>query len=308
MKRLGRWLLAAALALAGPARAADCPPPPRLPDASTAARLAERATDHGLLWRIERDGHASYLYGTLHVGKLDWLFPGPALREAWAATEVLAVELDPADVAPELEQRPSEPLPARLAKRLEAQTRAACLPAQALAAYPPLLQLATLTVAAARRDGLEAGFGQDLSLMAQARQQGRPVQSLETVAEQLDALEPESPGEVARMLDEGLRQLERGEVRAPLRRLAEAWARSDLKTLADYPRWCRCADTPEDRAWLARVNDGRNPHLAERIEALHAAGQRLLVAVGALHLSGPQALPRLLQARGFRVEQILPRQ
>ena len=50
----------------------------------------------------------------------------------------------------------------------------------------------------------------------------------------------------------------------------------------------------------------RNTALAARIDALHAAGQRLLVAVGALHMSGPEALPRLLAARGFEVKPVLP--
>lgn len=303
-----RHLFWALLLITARALAADCPPPPRPPSAEQAQALAAQAQDRGLLWRLRRDGHESYLYGTLHVGRLAWAFPGPALRAAWEATEVLAVELDPTEVAGEMATLSPEVPEPRLAKRLAAQARAACLPETALNAYPPMLQLASLTVLAARRDGLEAAFGQDLTLIMRARQEGRPVQSLETLAEQLTALEPASPAESRQMLDAGLRQLERGEVRAPLRRLTDAWARGDLKTLADYPRWCRCADTPEERAWLTRVNDGRNPHLAARIEALHAAGQRLLVAVGALHMSGPKALPALLRERGFVVEQVLPKQ
>ena len=80
----------------------------------------------------------------------------------------------------------------------------------------------------------------------------------------------------------------------------------DLKALGAYPRWCGCADSPAERAWLKRVNDDRNGPLAARIDALHGAGQRLLVAVGALHMSGPQALPRLLAERGFTVEALHP--
>ena len=54
----------------------------------------------------------------------------------------------------------------------------------------------------------------------------------------------------------------------------------------------------------AEYGDERNPAMAERIDALHREGQRLLVAVGALHMTGPKALPALLQARGFRVERV----
>ena len=300
-----RRLLLALTLIAGTAQAA-CPPTPAAPTTEQATRWAAQAPDRGLLWRISRGGHSSYLFGSLHIGKADWAYPGPALREAWAETEVLAVELDPADVGAVLAALPrGEPLAPALARRVEAQSRAACLPPGALSALPAMLQLSTLTLLEARRDGFDAGFGQDVMLLARAKAEGRPVQSLESVQDQLAALEPEA-AELPAVVDGTLRQLQRGQMKAPLRKLADTWSRGDLKALADYARWCGCADTPAERAWLQRVNDERNGPLAERIAALHGAGQRLLVAVGALHMSGPQALPRLLAARGFEVHALVP--
>jgi len=285
---------------------AACPPAPLLTRADQAANWAATAPDRGVLWRISRDGHSSYLYGSLHVGKADWAYPGPALRAAWAATEVLAVELDPADVGPALADLPQAgALPPALARRLEAQVHAACLPPGALSTLPTVLQLSMLTLMEARRDGFDASFGQDLMLLGWAKSEGRPVQSLESVQEQLQALEPEA-SELPVIVDGTLRQLQKGQMRGPLRKLAGAWSRGDLRTLADYPRWCACADTPAESAWLKRVNDDRNGPLAERITALHGAGQRLLVAVGALHMSGSRALPGLLAEQGFTVEPLLP--
>lgn len=305
IRRLGVALLTClAAAWAGTAWA-GCPPEPKVPTAADVKAWLPKAPDRGLLWRISRGGHSSYLYGTLHVGKPDWAVPGPALRAAWDDTEVLAVELDPADVGPALAALPRPaPLPEALARRVEAQARATCLPPGALAALPGMLQLSTLMLMELRRDGFDAGFGQDVVLMARAQAEGRPVQSLETVEEQLGALD--AGEQQAELLDASLRQLQQGRVRGPMRRLAAAWSQGDLRTLADYPRWCACADTPAERAWLKRVNDDRNTQLAARIDALHAAGQRLLVAVGALHMSGPEALPRLLAARGFEVQPLVP--
>ncbi len=300
-----RALLSIALLLAGSAQAA-CPPAPTLPTTEQSTAWAAKAPDRGLLWRISRDGHSSYLYGSLHVGKADWAYPGPALRGAWAETEVLAVELDPADVGTVLAALPRPaPLPPAMARRMDDQTRAACLVPGSLSAVPVMLQLSMLSLMEARRDGYDAGFGQDVMLLARARSEGRPVQSLESVQEQLQALEPEA-AELPAIVDGTLRQLGKGQMREPLRKLAQAWSRGDLRALASYPRWCACADSPAERAWLKRVNDDRNGPLAERITALHAAGQRLLVAVGALHMSGPQALPKLLAEQGFTVEALLP--
>lgn len=285
---------------------AACPPPTVPPTAGQATSWAAQAPDRGVLWRISKGGHASYLFGSLHVGKADWAYPGPALRAAWAATEVLAVELDPVDVIPALAALPPEaPLPPSLARGLATATQLACLPDGALSALPVMLQLSTLMLIEARRDGFDPGFGQDMMLLGWARSEGRPVQSLETVQEQLQALSP-SAAELPVVVGGGLRQLREGRVRAPMRKLAEAWSRGDLNTVADYARWCGCADTPMERAWMQRLNDDRNGPLAARIAALHGAGQRLLVAVGALHMTGPQALPRLLAAEGFTVEPVLP--
>ena len=76
--------------------------------------------------------------------------------------------------------------------------------------------------------------------------------------------------------------------------------------IENYAQWCECADTAQDRAFLRRLNDERNAPMAERIEALHGEGKRVLVAVGALHMTGEQGLPRLMAARGFTVERLVP--
>ena len=310
MTRSFSVLLALALTWAcGIAHAADakasCPPEPVPPTAAQVAQWAPTAPDRGMLWRISRDGRSSYLFGSLHVGKRNWVVPGPALRAAWEATDVLAIELDPADVVPALAALPPpQPLPAPLVARVDARLKAACLPAGALARFPAMLQVSTLMLFEFRREGLDAGFGQEMLLMAMAKAQQRPVKSLETVQEQLEAL---SGGEhELALVESALGQLERGEVRAPGRRLADVWERGDLAALTDYESWCHCADTPAERAWTQRINDDRNLLLAARIDALHASGQRALVAVGALHMSGPQALPKLLAARGFDVQALVP--
>lgn len=299
---LGLSLLAATAFAAPPA----CPPEPRPPTFEDVKRWLPTAPDRGLLWRLTRDGRSSYLYGTLHIGQPEWAVPGPALRAAWDATEVLAVELDPADVAAALPQLPRGPaLSPELARRVAAQAEALCLPPQALATLPAMLQLSTLMLFEVRRDGLDAGFGQDVALIGRARAEGRPVHSLESVAEQLKALEP-SAEELPLVADAALTQLQQGRLRAPMRKLAEVWSRGDLAALADYPAWCECTDSAAERDWYRRINDDRNGPLAERIDALHAGGQRVLVAVGALHMTGPQALPRLLAARGFDVQVVVP--
>ena len=198
---------------------------------------------------------------------------------------------------------PDERVPATLAARLQAQVEAACLPADVMAGFAPAVQLAALTTLAAREDGLDPAWAVDVFLAGYARALGKPVLSLETPELQLALLrgDPETaPAQWA----QALQQLEQGRVRPMLVRVAQVWADGREDELTRFEQWCECADTALDRASLKRLLDDRNPPLADRIDALHAGGQRVFAAVGALHMVGPLGLPALMRERGFIVERM----
>ena len=94
------WAAAALLALQpglAPSRRPSARQPPPAPTAEQWQAAQREARDVGLLWRLSKDGRDSWLFGTLHVGKLAWSAPGPALRQALARSDVLALEIDPTD-------------------------------------------------------------------------------------------------------------------------------------------------------------------------------------------------------------------
>ena len=75
-----------------------CPPAAAPLDAERFARGLRDAVDHGFLWRIVKDGRTSFLYGTIHAARVEWMFPGPAHeRGAGARATSLALELDVLD-------------------------------------------------------------------------------------------------------------------------------------------------------------------------------------------------------------------
>lgn len=306
-----------ALALWGPPvrAAADCPPEARAPSAEQARDGLRQARDRGLLWRLEKDGQVGWLYGTLHVGRPAWAFPGPRTAQALRDADTVALELDLDDPAvaaayaqalAALQARSAaQPLPAPLRERLDALIRADCLHGHpGFEALPPLVQALGLSALAGRRDGLDPAFAQEHMLGAFARAAGKTLVSLETPATQLAALAPEDPAglvdAVARLVDE----IESGQARRAVGRAADLWARGDLAALARWESWCDCVVDEADRAQMRRLNDARNPALAEAIVALLARGRRVFAAVGALHHTGPMALPALLQQRGVRVQRV----
>ncbi len=296
------------LALAGAALSATaeaCPPP--MPT-TTPAQLRAAPQDRGLLWRATRDGRSLYLFGTLHVGKPEWRRLGPRTLAALQDSDVLALEVDPQD--PGLVQEMAEAsapahLPAPLQQRLVAAIKQACADAALLAPLHPVLQVSLLTVLEARWLGMDPAYAQENLLSAQARGLGLPVVALETAALQSQALVPQDAGQMEQLLEQSLQQLQDHSGRRVLDKLARAWERGDEAALQDYEQWCECVADAAEREFLRRLNDERNPQLADGIEARHRQGQRVFAAVGALHMTGPQGLPRLLRQRGFKVERVV---
>jgi uncharacterized protein YbaP (TraB family) len=266
-----------------------------------------RAVDRGMLWKLTRGGRVSYLFGTVHVGRPAWRLFGPRTAAALASSDTVALELDPTDpaIAAALSLGPmGPPLPEPLAQRLARATERACLPAAALASLHPVLQAITLTVLDARWLGMDPAWSLEMLLAQRAKAARRQVVSLENVELQRAALVPDNPADAQAVVEQNLKQLEDQSSRRVVERLVAVWERGDLETLGRYEAWCECAASEEERAFMRRLNDDRNPHLADRIAALHAQGRRVFAAVGALHMTGEQALPRLLAERGFRVERV----
>ena len=302
LRWLARALFSTLLGCAGAASAVVCPP------LLAPAAAAQAPHDRGLLWRATRDGRSSWIFGTLHVGKPAWRRFGPQLAAALKASDVLALEIDPNDpalMAALVETTAPKPLPAALQARLQQAFERACVAPEALAALHPVLQATTLTVLEARWLGMDPAFALEQLLLTQAAlAPARRVVSLESAAQQKAALLPDDEAEATALLEQSLAQLEDRSSRRVLERMARAWERGDLAALEDYASWCECAASEEDRAFMRRLNDERNAGLADGIVAQHQQGRRVFAAVGALHMTGPQALPRLLAQRGFKVERI----
>jgi uncharacterized protein YbaP (TraB family) len=312
----GRTALAGVFAALLPLAAAQgaevgtaCPPPPQQLTSESLNAGIRSAKDHGFLWRMTKDGRSSYLYGTIHAAKAEWMVPGPLTLDALQQSDTLALELDVLDpdiqrrLAASIGSQKKEPLPPALVKRIERQMKAQCADAEIFARFAPEFQVATLSVMAARRDGLDPAHAIDLVLAVLARQFGKPVASLETPEMQVQALQMPSQAETIDFVSSSLDDLESGRTRPMLNHIAKVWIDGNFAELARFESWCNCVDTATERAAMKRMLDDRNPQLAAAIDILHSSGTRVFAAVGSLHMIGPRGLPALLRQRGYRVEQ-----
>jgi uncharacterized protein YbaP (TraB family) len=310
-----RWLALAALLLVwvgGPATAQTqgqaCPPTASYTQ-ELLTKAAQQARNRGFLWRIQRDGKSSYLYGSLHVGKAEWMSPGPEMRMALNRVDTVALEVDMTSEEAQqqfqqINRQPQRAIPPALSKRLERLWLAECLPLEQLKSGPVELQATALVALMGRRQGFDPAYSSEFMLIMLAKASKLPVVSLESLKSQVDLVLAASDAQAAEMVSGMLEQLEKPQTREMQEKLTLAWEHNDLDVLERYQDWCDCVHTERERADMKKLLDDRNPGLADGIERLHASGQRVFAAVGALHMTGPLALPRLLAARGFTVERV----
>lgn len=311
LKSLWSALLAVLLASAALAHAApSCPPEMAKPTTADFEKAMAVAADHGFLWRITKDGHTSYLYGTMHINKLDWLYLGPTIGDALHSADTVALEmdlLDPkirSDMKTAMANDHGAKLPPELQERIRKQAAALCVPYEKLAQLSPEMQVAGLSMLIGRWIGLDPAYAVDAFLAAVAHGAHKQVVSLETPEFQLKMIKMKTPEDTVESVKSDLDDLESGKALKLIKKLSEAWAHSDYATMEKFDDWCDCLNTPAERDEEKRMLDMRNPGMAERIDALHKSGKSVFAAVGSAHMFGPKGLPALMKQRGYTVERV----
>jgi len=284
-----------------------CPPTP-LVDAATLQKMArQQHVDKGLLWELQKGGQRFYLYGTVHVARLEWDFPGPSVQRALKSAAKVAVELDITNptVVQQLSHAMSvagrEPTPdeARLEDRIRKQFRQACLNEAAFSTASLSSRLTSLALLSARDEGLYPDYAIDAALVGFARAQGKQIVELESAAAQATAME----GDIE-SLQRDLERLESGETRRMIVKLAHAWARSDRHEIEDYFSWCNCQGSPKERSAMDHLIKDRNATLAEQLARFYESADGGFAAIGILHMVGTDTVLDALSRAGYTVQLI----
>lgn len=292
------------------AMAVSCPPALESPTAEMIQSGMSNARDHGFLWRISKDGRASYLYGTIHLGKFNWMFPGKLVMKAIRETDTIALELDmldknvQADMAKHMAKLRSSALPAALDKRLRKQAELNCVSYESIASLTPEFQVVAVTMMEGRKAGLESSYAIDAVLAGIGHKTKRNMVSLESAELQLNALQMKNSSETLAFVDSSLIEMETDRSLKMLNSIAKYWDEANYAEMGRFNEWCECLDTEIERVMMKRLLDDRNPEMAVKIDALHTSGKQVLAAVGSLHMFGPLGLPTLMAQRGYQVEKI----
>jgi len=260
------------------------------------------------LWVVRDQDSTLHLFGTIHILKPGMPWRSGAMADAFAAAQEVWLELDPVSAAdPAVMQPlvplmvdPQRPLTSRLTpdqyRRFSAAASRQGVPPGQMDAFRPAFAAVLLTLGAMAQAGYDPESGVDKVLNAERG--ARPLRTLETMEAQMRFF-ADLPDEV--QVDLLMSTLEQIEDTSYVEQMVQAWLAGDTARLEEVYLEEMRRDHPAAYDVFVKV---RNEAWADAIAAEMAKSGTDFVAVGALHLVGPDGLPQLLRARGFEVERV----
>lgn len=280
----------------------------------TAAAAAAQPARQALLWKVSDADNSVYLLGSFHLLKQDD-YPLPKeIDAAFDDAEALVFEVDPREMtAPE-----TAAIIQKYAAYDEGKSLTTALPkatydklgnlismtggsVQTLEQSEPWMVSLSLVLGITNAMGFKADLGMDRHLMARAAEAGKPTAGLETIEDQMKAMDSVSHAEQAQGLQEFLDD-----------------PKQAIKQMQDLHDWWRAGNVDkldsEMRAEMARkspesyklLDVDRNNAWLPKVEARlkDSKSDDTLVVVGSLHLLGEDGLVEKLRAKGYAVERV----
>jgi uncharacterized protein YbaP (TraB family) len=259
------------------------------------------------VWTVKGRKNTVYFAGSVHaLPKEEAHFP-EQLERAYQSADAVMLEVDLDDLDPvEAIQfiTTNGTLPADRAlkdvvgdedySRVAKLAAALGLPEIAIAKLEPWAAALILTQFALNKTGFDPQLGIDMQITERAKADGKTVDGLETVIDQLSVFDNRSFEEQTRFLLDSTDDAAHLDV--DLAKLVAAWRSGDMRALEK--------EFKEERAKSPELYDAllgtRNRNWMPKIRNLLDAEQDYLVVVGTLHFVGKDGLLTLLRKEGFK--------
>jgi len=266
-----------------------------------------RADGGSAVWALKGQRNTVYLAGSVHALPKEHAQFSPQLEQAYDAADAILMEVDLDDLNPLeavqfLATNGTLPASQTLADVIGEDEYASVaslansldLPEMAISRLEPWAAAMVLTQFALMKTGFDPQLGIDMQLTERARGDGKPIEGLETIDEQLGIFDSRSQQEQIRFLLDAAEDVP--DMRQDLDRLIAAWRSGDLRALE--------REVQKERAQAPELYDellgARNRKWLPKIEALLDEDRNYLVLVGTLHFVGRDGLLELLKRAGHK--------
>ena len=261
------------------------------------------------LWSLKGKQNTIYLMGSVHFLSPSEKLPA-AMEAAYEDAEALYMEIDMDDLDPMAAQKaaldlgvlpPGKTLEGELGAdtyaKVAEKARELGIEPVMLDRFQPWFAALTLVQLHLIKMGLDPNSGVEQRLTTRATSDGKPIQGLETLEEQLGTLASLPPRQQKEFLMYSVEDSEKAT--QEIDRMLEAWRTGDVaaldKLLAEgmekYPDVYRPLTVDRNKKWIASIED------------LLDDEDDYLVVVGALHLVGKDSVIELLERKGHRITQ-----
>lgn len=268
-----------------------------------------------LFWKATSGSTVTYLLGSIHLGSKD-MYPLPKeVEDAFESSTALAVEADINHL--DMQKMQSLVMEKGLyagddvlwnhvspetRKRVEQFCEKYGIPAAGLAKLKPWVVAVTLPVLLMMKNGMDPNLGIDKYFLDKAGKapDKKRVVEIESAEWQINLLSGFNDKLLEESLAAGLDQAD--QMQDTVKRIQELWLSGDAEGLDRLTRETLRGPEQVTRALL----QDRNPHMADVVEQFLKGKEQAFVVVGAAHLVGKDGVVRILEKRGYKVEQVTP--
>ncbi len=263
-----------------------------------------------LLWKASSSTATVYLFGSIHVGDAG-LYPLPAsVESAFAASKVLVVEIDPKQV----DQSKITELVGKygmygagdgLSKHMNKETADALaafcakngLPRDRLEQSKPWVVALNLVNLSLQQAVQDPKLGIDKHFLDKSKPPQR-IAALETPDFQMSVLSSATEEEQQELLADEIKHFDRA--KEFLQKIQDAYLAGDLDAVLKQMH----EQATGPKSLHKRLFDDRNVTMTASLEEYLKGKEPCFVVVGAAHLVGDNGIVKLLQGKGYRVEQV----
>ena len=268
---------------------------------------AVHARGESSVWTVKGKHNTVYFAGSVHaLPKEHANFP-EQLERAYRAAKVIVLEVDLDDLNPleavqfitsrgtlPADQALKDVVGAKDYGRVAQLAESLGVPEVAIAKLEPWAAALVLTQFALTKTGYDANLGIDMQITERAKADGKVVDGLETVIDQLSVFDDRSFDEQTRFLLDSADDAPH--LDQDLGKLIKAWRAGDLKSLEKEFYKERAKSPGLYDALLGVRNRKWMPKLVDLLDD----DQDYLVVVGTLHYVGKDGLIALLKKQGFK--------
>ena len=264
------------------------------------------------LYKVEKNGTSSYLFGTVHVGDASMKGLPEKVTKAIDQSEQVVVEVDISKLTPLQMQQRSMPfmmlkdgktLQTELSKqnysKLKDYFSKKSIDIAMFNGLKPWAVMVTMMQIEFQNAGFSDQTGIDNQVLAYAKEHNIKIGELETLEQQLQMFDGMALLS-NEMIEETFEQL--ADINTYFIKLVNAWKNGDMDTLTEYYNMSFDESNYgeiSEQVMLVNRNDKWVEQLVPRL-----TNEKLFIAVGALHLLEQHGLIKQLKDKGFSVTRL----